>query len=288
MTQKPAPWQKLGLNLKMGLRACDEAHWLPLDDLFDDDTARRRQLSAKADLLDHRHEDVFSALPNSTAASVEVLKMITGHLVTYCPDISLNVDPSLHPLEAAARLLPEDLLLLAPCHSNNGTPASKVHWCLIAGALCFPAHWVLKKKMNKPLTEIHEPVPHYAEVLGNPVERFFNSMKIGPISMRMNWSLQTNDALYAPVRLHKPDWTPGVNHDQIYLRVERQTFRKLARSGHILFTIRTYLTPVSTWRDNDEAIEDLLSALGDMSPEMRHYKGAALYEDTLQKMLVKP
>ena len=62
MTQKPAPWQKLGLNLKMGLRACDEAHWLPLDDLFDDDTARGRQLSAKADLLDHRHEDVFSAL----------------------------------------------------------------------------------------------------------------------------------------------------------------------------------------------------------------------------------
>ena len=82
MTQKPAPWQKLGLNLKMGLRACDEAHWLPLDDLFDDGTARRRQLSAKADLLDHRHEDVFSALPNSTAASVEVLKMITCLLYT--------------------------------------------------------------------------------------------------------------------------------------------------------------------------------------------------------------
>ena len=56
MTQKPAPWQKLGLNLKMGLRACDEANWLPLDDLFDDDTARGRQLSSKADLLDHRHE----------------------------------------------------------------------------------------------------------------------------------------------------------------------------------------------------------------------------------------
>ena len=139
MTQKPAPWQKLGLNLKMGLRACDEAHWLPLDDLFDDDTTRRRQLSAKADLLDHRHEDVFSALPNSTAASVEVLKMITGHLVTNYPDLPLNVDPSLHPLEAAARLLPEDLLLLAPCHINTGTPASKVHWCLIAGAVCFPA-----------------------------------------------------------------------------------------------------------------------------------------------------
>ena len=144
----------------------------------------------------------------------------------------------------------------------------------------------LKEKMNKPLTEIHEPVPHYAEVLGKPVERF-NSMKIGPISMRMNWS-QANDALYAPVRLYQPDWIPGVNHDQIYVRVERQTFRKLARSGHILFTIRTYLTPVSTWRDNDEAIEDLLSALGDMSPEMRHYKGPLFTKTPCGKCWLNP
>jgi hypothetical protein len=287
MTQKPAPWQKLGLNLKMGLRACDEAHWLPLNDLFDDDTARRRQLSVKAELLDSRHEDVFSALPNSTAASVETLGTISAHLATHCPDLPLNVDPSLHPLEAAARLLPEDLLLLAPRHSNDETPASKTNWCLVAGALCFPAHWVLKKKMNKPLTEIHEPVPHYAKVLSNPVDRFFNSMKIGTISMRMNWSLQTDEALYAPVRLHHPDPSLGMNGKQIHLRVERQTFRKLRQTGHVLFTIRTYLTPVSTWQDNDGAIEDLLSVLGDMSPEMRHYKGAALYEDTLRKMLVK-
>ena len=94
MTQKPAPWQKLGLNLKMGLRTCDEAHWLPLIDMFDDDTARGRQLSAKANLLDHRHEEVFSALPNSTAASAEVLKMITGHLAVHYPDLPLVVNSS--------------------------------------------------------------------------------------------------------------------------------------------------------------------------------------------------
>tara|TARA_Y100000766_G_scaffold238165_1_gene214658 strand:+ start:439 stop:1305 length:867 start_codon:yes stop_codon:yes gene_type:complete len=287
MMQKPAPWQKLGLNLKMGLRACDEAHWLPLIDLFDDDTARGRQLSAKANLLDHRHEEVFSALPNSTPASVEVLKMITGHLAVHYPDLPLDVDSSIHPLEAATRLVPEDLLILAPRNRSNGAPPDIKDWCLVAGALCFPAHWVLKEKMNKPLAAIHEPVPHYSKVLSDPVDRFFTSMKIGPISVRMNWSLQKDNALYTPMRLTQPDPSLEVSYDQIHLRIERQTMRKLSQTGHILFTIRTYLVPVCAWQDNKRAIEDLLLILSEMSPEMRNYKGAALYEHSLRKLLIK-
>ncbi len=271
----------------MGLRACGEAHWLPHNDLFDDDTARGRQLSAKADLLDHRHEEVFSALPNSNAASVEVLKMITGHLAVHYPDLLLDVDSSIHPLEAATRLVPEDLLILAPRNRGDGVPPYNKEWCLVAGALCFPAHWVLKEKMNKPLAAIHEPVPHYSKVLSDPVDRFFTSMRIGAISVRMNWSLQKDDALYAPVRLTQPDPSLELNSDQIHLRIERQTMRKLPQTDHILFTIRTYLVPVCAWQGNKRAIEDLLLILSDMSPEMRHYKGAALYEVSLRKMLVK-
>ena len=239
MTLKQAPWQRLRHNLKMGLRACDEAHWLPLNDLFDDATARRRQFLTKADLLDHHHEDVFSVLPNSNAASAEVLEMITAYLIAYYPDLPRDLDPSLHPLEAAARLVPEDLLILAPRNHSDETPDSQPDWHLVAGALCFPAHWVLKEKMNKSLATIHDPVPHYANVLSSPVDRFFNSMKIGTISVRMNWSLQTDDKLYTPVRQTQPDPSRKINCDQIHLRVERQTMRKLPQTGHILFTIRT-------------------------------------------------
>lgn len=287
MTLKPAPWQRLGRNLKMGLRACDEAHWLPLNDLFDDAKARHRQLLAKADLLDHHHEDVFSALPNSTAASAEVLEMITTHLIAYYPDLPLQIDSSLHPLEAAARLVPEDLLVLAPRNGSEKTPDSHPDWHLNAGALCFPAHWILREKMNKSLAAIHEPVPHYANVLSSPVDRFFNSMKIGTISMRMNWSLQTDDTLYAPVRQNQPDPSHRLNCDQIHLRVERQTMRKLPQTGHVLFTIRTCLAPVSAWKDNEGAIEELLLLLEEMSPEMRHYKGATIFEDNLRKIMMK-
>ena len=47
MKAEQAPWQKLGFKLKLGLRARDEADWLPYDDLFDDHSARDRQRAYK-------------------------------------------------------------------------------------------------------------------------------------------------------------------------------------------------------------------------------------------------
>ena len=114
---------------------------------------------------------------------------------------------------------------------------------------------------------------------------FFTAMNIGTISMRINWPLQTDGALYAPVKLNHPDSSLGMTCDQIHLRVERQTLRKLPQTGNVLFTIRTNLAPVSAWQGNEGAIENLLFVLGVMSPEMRHCKGAAIYEASLGHML---
>jgi hypothetical protein len=114
---------------------------------------------------------------------------------------------------------------------------------------------------------------------------FFTAMNIGTISMRINWPLQTDGALYAPVKLNHLDSSLGMTCDQIHLRVERQTLRKLPQTGNVLFTIRTNLAPVSAWQGNEGAIENLLFVLGDMSPEMRHCKGAAIYEASLGHML---
>ena len=94
----------------------------------------------KTELLYDRHEDAFSALPNSIAANTKALEIITTHLATHYPDIPLVVDPSLHPLEAAARSITEDLFILTPRQRSDGTPANQTDWCLVAGKLCFPTH----------------------------------------------------------------------------------------------------------------------------------------------------
>ena len=288
MKAEQAPWQKLGFKLKLGLRARDEADWLPYDDLFDDHAARDSQLDCKAQLLGDRHNEVFAALPESEPAGREVLAMVRAHLQQFhdasLPD--LPADAGLHPLDAAARLVPEDLLLLEPRRRANGGAGGDFDWCLVAASLCFPAHWVLAEKMNKPLAAIHAPVPDYGERLETPMDRFFTNMKIGPISSRMNWSLQLGNELFSPHRSTRKAAMGDLANEDMCLRMENQTLRKLPETGMVLFTIRTHMVPMIRWQSTPGAIAALLDMLDQMSEAARNYKGAHLYRDALQQSLI--
>lgn len=288
MKAEQAPWQKLGFKLKLGLRARDEADWLPHDDLFDDHAARDSQLASKAQLLGDRHNEVFAALPGSEPAGREVLAMVRAHLQQFhdagLPD--LLADAGLHPLDAAARLVPEDLLLLEPRRRANGGAGGDFDWYLVAASLCFPAHWVLAEKMNKPLAAIHAPVPDYRERLETPMDRFFTNMKIGPISSRMNWSLQLGDELFSPHRSTRKAAMGDLANEDMCLRMENQTLRKLPETGLVLFTIRTHMVPMIRWQSTPGAIAALVDMLDQMSEAAQNYKGAHLYRDALQQSLI--
>ena len=161
MSEK-APWQKLGYTLKLGLRALPEEEWLPIGDQFGDQFARQKQLEEKARLLDERHDDVFSALPETEAAGAEVLALIRDHLANQGTALSTIEAPSpLHPLDEAARLIPEDLLLLAPQKREYEDAAGGYDWRLVAASSAFLRIGCWQKKMGLPLAGIHEPVPHY-------------------------------------------------------------------------------------------------------------------------------
>jgi hypothetical protein len=287
MTDERAPWQRLGYKLKLGLRARSEAEWLPSDDIFGNDLTRAEQILLKARLLAKHHQDVFSAMPNTMTAGDEVLAMVRQHLKTYHNACMATSDSGVHPLDMAARLIPEDLLLLAPFQdvAVNDTNATK--WHLVAASLCFPAHWVLAEKMGKPLAAIHDPVPHYDERLAAPVDRFFNKMTVGPISSRMNWSLQIGKDLFTPHRAARKAVSGDIDNDELCLRLENQTLRKLPQTGLVLFTIRTHIEPVSRWNHIPNAIDDLAQMLKDMSVQAQSYKGASLYEDALIQPIQK-
>ena len=283
MITERAPWQRLGFKLKLGLRARPEADWLPSNDLFGNQAARTEQLALKTQLLDIHHQDVFSAMPNTNAAGDEVLAMVRQHLTTYHNDHTAPSDAGLHPLDRAARLIPEDLLLLAPFADTATGDATALKWHLVAASLCFPAHWVLAEKMGKPLAAIHDPVPHYSERLAGPVDRFFNKMKIGPISARMNWSLQIGTDLFTPHRSERRVGESDQDTNQLCLRLENQTLRKLPQTGFVLFTIRTHIEPVSRWKHTPNALDDLAKMLNNMTREAQSYKGASLYAGALTK-----
>ncbi|MGB2310512.1 MAG: heme-dependent oxidative N-demethylase family protein [Candidatus Puniceispirillaceae bacterium] len=272
-----APWQKLGFKLKLGLRPRAESQWLPHIDLFGDEAERAAQMNKKAHLFACKHAEVFAALPAARAASAELLKLVTNHICKYHPSPPLPFDPAQHPLEVAASLVPEDMLLLAPRGAADSRNPERILWHLEAAALAFPAHWVLAEKMDQPLQTIHQPVPHYDERLATPVDRFFTAMQIGPISSRLNWSLQIGDQLFTPQRTARQPSTADKDLGTLFLRMENQTLRKLPQSGYVVFTIRTHLLPMKKWQDDRDALQSMLDMMHQMSPATQRYKGVELY-----------
>ncbi|MCG2963432.1 heme-dependent oxidative N-demethylase subunit alpha family protein, partial [Escherichia coli] len=71
---------------------------------------------------------------------------------------------------------------------------------------------------------------------------------------------------------------------QSFVRVERQTLRKLPASGDILFTIRIHLDPVSALKKHPQCrgvAEAFAHQLQSLSEAQAHYKGIMAVRDRL-------
>jgi hypothetical protein len=240
--------------LSMGVHALDLDRWLIVDD------SRATDLALKHSLLEERHDEVFAALPGTDAASAEVLALVESWLTAH--DLSADTDRALHPLDAAGRLVQEDLVLLdGPDHR------------VVAASLCFPSYWRLHDKLGKPLIEVHGPVAHYADELGEKVDRFLDRLTPERPVWRRNWSVHDDPSYFLPGPT-PPQLVDGRDAAwRLWLRSERQTLRRLPASGLILFTIRTQQVMLSALALRPDVAGRLAAAIRAWSPELAAYKG---------------
>jgi dimethylamine monooxygenase subunit A len=257
--EHPPPWlDELVLDadgppwLTMGLARVPETEWLLVDD------QRPAELAERGRLLAERHDEVFAALPGTEAAGAEVLGLVTGWLAARGHDASPLA--GVHPLEAAGRLVQEDLVLMVErdddCH-------------LDAACLCFPSHWRLADKLGRPTSAVHRPVPGYEEELAARVDRFLARLRPGVVTARRNWSVHPSAALFAPV---PPPHAAGAD---LWLRSERQTLRRLSSSGAVLFTIRVQQTPFASLFDRPDVAGRLAARLRAQPSAFTGYQGLA-------------
>jgi hypothetical protein len=230
------PW------LHMGLRTIPEEQWLDVDARRDDELALKRRLLAE------RHDDVFAALPGFEYAGAEVLALVRSALGDRTPE----PDDDRHPLEAASLLVQEDLCLMA---MRDGTPH------LVAASLCFPSHWRLADKIGRSADAMHQPVAHYRTELSAKVDRYLERIPAGRISLRRNWAVHDHDTLYVP---DYPPPAAGITADtagdRLWLRSERQTLRRLPRSGAVLFTIRVQLVRLAVLAQRPDVAAELAAS----------------------------
>ncbi|WP_150493299.1 heme-dependent oxidative N-demethylase family protein [Roseibium aquae] len=183
------------------------------------------------------------------------------------------------PMVTAARLIQEDLVLMRPAPGG---------YRLVAACLCFPSSWSLAEKFGQSMPEIHENVPGFnGSRMGNVVARLFDNLRVGQLVCRYNWSIYDDANLHHP----KPKQiAPQVSADgeslvgRLFLRVERQTLRRLAGSGDILFTIKIHHDPLSLLRsqpDRAGIAAGLKQQLLALEPAQLIYKGLTQHQQAL-------
>ncbi len=165
-------------------------------------------------------------------------------------------------------------------------------WWLAAGSVAFPSRWSLSDKFGLPMDLIHAPVPFYKDQIQHSVNNFFNVMPCDEIYARRNWSLYDNSFLRDDGTkkmskiIHKPITSTNAG-DRLWLRVERQTLRKLKQTGAILFTIRIHLRQLKHIVSFDGIPIRLSKALGALPSEMHAYKQTNFFADSAQEYLNK-
>jgi dimethylamine monooxygenase subunit A len=274
-------------RLHMGLRAVKPEHWLELDKDF------AAELAEKRTLLAARPKEIFAALPECEDAARELLTLLAAHLPHHHPDfyrsdggrlVNLATGEiadlgtrALHPLDRAGRLVQEDLCLMQA--GGDG-------YVLTGASLAAPNRWRLAEKLGRPLVGIHDVVPGYDDTLARPVARFMEELRAGRIAGRVNWGIADRPDRFQPVPLPRAEPITAADAGRrLYLRIERQTLRKLPATGAVLFTIKTKIAPLAAALQSRTDAADLAAAIRTMPQEMQRYKAIAPIAEPLLRWL---
>ncbi|HUB47262.1 MAG TPA: DUF3445 domain-containing protein [Acetobacteraceae bacterium] len=280
------PFEAGPYRMAMGLVTLPDSAWFELDDHYVAELDQRRRL-----LADH-HAEVFAALPVSDMARAETLAVVVDNLATHHPDWFTRAgdrlhnhltgeqwdlaNPSCDPLELAGRLVQEDLCLI---QVNDTVPM------FTAAVLCFPTRWRLMEKLGRPLALVHGAVPLYADRLAAPVDRFMRHVKPGYIASRINWAVVDDAALFQPTgkwrKGHNPTVTAANAGGALFLRVERQTLRRLPLSDAVLFGIRVHVYKLAHAIHDAATAARLAEAVRALPEATQHYKSLLSIRDSL-------
>ncbi|HUP87487.1 MAG TPA: DUF3445 domain-containing protein [Acidimicrobiales bacterium] len=246
----------------MGTRALDESQWLIADE------ARTDELRAKARLVRERPDAVVASCggPAVRAAEAEAAALVGAAVGG-----ALGSAPT--PLIAAALSVQEDRCVLVRNDDDGG-------WVLASGVVCFPSMWRLSDKVGLPLAAVHGPVPAYAEELAFRVDRFVDRLRADRPVWRRNWLIHDSPELHLP-EPPPPPTTPRTVPDDLWLRSERQTLRRLPRTGAVLFTIRTQQVPLSVVAARPDIAAGMMSAVRAWSDDLLAYRSAVRWQPSV-------
>ena len=274
---KHTPYKNGEEVVKVGLEPIEEAEWLEIDNLFDS------EIELKKKLYESHYKEVHQELDLSIKSQQELLEVLKAHLKQYYPSHKITATETSSPLKSASMMVQEDLVLMIPAEEK---------YFLGAASLCAPSNWSLKEKFNDSLVDLHKYVPSYQKKIGNRVNNIFNKLPNDRIFQRFNWSIYEDASLFQPVKSkslveRSKTITDKNAGDRLFIRVERQTIRRLPKTQAIAFTIRVHVDPLSSIKEDLLLVKGLKKTLKNLSQGMKKYKSVDQIEAPLVGWLDK-
>ncbi|KAI0141852.1 hypothetical protein GGR57DRAFT_398254 [Xylariaceae sp. FL1272] len=303
---KPLPYRPFRYGPKyhvnMGLRTVKHEEWIELDNHFP------RFHADKSRRIAERGDKLSMTAPEAYPAAVELLEEFANYLPRRYPSLFKRTAVGLDnlwsgekfdivsrplaedPMQMCARLVQDDLAIMM--EKDDG------QYYLLAGTIVLPGFWRLSDKFGMPLSEIHTSgdVPQFKEKLEKGMMNLFRRLKPQEMVARHNYFFQVDDDLGwswsigpedADVNGHAGWNTAEKNRaiDHHHFRSERQTLRRLPKTGGIVFTIRTYFHPIRDIVEEDHVPGRLASAVRSWGDDVSRYKGKERYGNVLLDFL---
>ncbi|KAF5117807.1 hypothetical protein DV495_003453 [Geotrichum candidum] len=289
--EKPRPYRPFNrgpYHMTMGIKTLDHSEWLLLENTYKDITDKRKKITQNE--LDH----TVLTRPEAKESVFETYDLCLNYMMRRYPqyfavdekDSSLihnkirnekiHRDPSAYPdtetlIRTLAHTIEEDFLILIFDDKTE-------QYYLKSGSFAFPSGFDPAQKIDLSLKDIHGPVPLYKKTIEKAMDKFFRRLKIGEWVYRLNWGVQSHDELYAPDLNHAseeevlvPLNADDVDFSDVFLRCEKQCLLRLPKTKALLFTIRTYVTPFTEIREEEDCL-DLCDAIDNLPDSLAQYK----------------
>lgn len=169
---------------------------------------------------------------------------------------------------------------------------------LVSGVVLFPQRWQLLEKLGLDIASIHRPVPRFADEIGNAVNQFMARLKVGKPVWRANWAIVDDPTLFQPLSEEeifaamqghvRNNYDFGAHKSinvgsRLFTRSERETMMRLPKTDAILFTIRTYVRPLTVFESRPLLAHQMVRALETLPESITKYKTmAGFYDVALQ------
>jgi hypothetical protein len=105
---------------------------------------------------------------------------------------------------------------------------------------------------------------------------------------RNNWNVVDEERLHQPQAAFRgPGANPAITAtnagDTLFLRVERETFRRLPSTQALVFGIRVHVEPIRRLASQPERLRTLWAAIQRLPPEVAAYKGVPAFGAALDR-----